>query len=324
MNHDNASKTYFSKLSNFSPERRTFLKLNISLFGNQLLPFNKHNNLILNQQDASELFDLLQSIDFSKVVKKEIWFRIKIHKKYGYDSSGCAIPLDRFIKENANFVLYKGTTEDILFYIAAVKSHLDYILIRAAYHNRLDIVKIFLQDVTPIQSRFYERALLASLSNKSLETFKYILNSRLSMDEQCYYEIKSILSSLRYQTHLKQLQCYLAFFNLQNLEKTPIKGSFSSLSDKYYSAMHAKHEDMIIFLEELVRMVKYILEQMKDTGEIEDFDIKIHQQKVHIHIVSEVYPLNFLSDIHLKISSIASTVIHTLLEQLDVLLFECE
>lgn len=324
MNHDNSSQIYFSKQPNFSQERRTFLKLNVALLGRKLLPSIKQNSLILRERDRYDLFDLLQSIDFSKVVKKEIWLRIRLHKKYGYDANGCAIPLDRFIKENANFVLYKGTIDDILFYITAVKSHFDYILIRAAYHNKLDIVRTFLQEVTPMQSRFYERALLASLSNKSLDTFRYILNARFSMDEQCYYEVKTILSSPRYQTYLQQLQGYLAFFNLENIKRNPIEPSFSSLSEKYYSAIHARNEDILIFLEELARMVRYILEKIKNAGEIEDFDIRIYQQKVYVHTVSEVYPLTFLSDFHFKISSIAPTVIHTLLEQLDVLMFECK
>lgn len=87
MNHDNSSQIYFSKQPNFSQERRTFLKLNVALLGRKLLPSIKQNSLILRERDRYDLFDLLQSIDFSKVVKKEIWLRIRLHKKYGYDAN---------------------------------------------------------------------------------------------------------------------------------------------------------------------------------------------------------------------------------------------
>jgi len=131
----------FIKEEKFSNSRREFLKLNMSLFFSPshylgIDPLSIFTNPIT--QSHHDLLAILERLEFSEEVKNEILYRIAIHRKYGFDSNHQAISLDRFVKENANFILCKGTINDVFLYIRAIdKQYFDYILIQAAYHNKI-------------------------------------------------------------------------------------------------------------------------------------------------------------------------------------------
>ena len=76
--------------------------------------------MVDSQKPQLSLLDKLLAIDFSEVVKKEIAYRVAIQKKYGFDQNGKQLPLDRFVNEGVNFVVYSGTLRDLgLFYETA-------------------------------------------------------------------------------------------------------------------------------------------------------------------------------------------------------------
>ena len=317
----------FNKDENFSNARREFLKLNMSLFFSPSHYLGIDSLSILTKpstQSPHDLLAILERLEFSEEVKNEVLYRIAIHRKYGFDCNHQAISLDRFVKENANFILYKGTIKDIFLYIAAIdKQYFDYILIQAAYHNKIHFLEVLIQDVCFNNNNVFERALLSALSNKALNSFRFILKYSFSINELTYSHIKSILVSTRYKNERPLIKTYTHFNDLEDNKPLSNFISFSSFDDRRYNLHLIDIYDLNDFLQELYETIKYLLSYILHNNIIEDFSLKIFQNKIHITTFSKIYYKNFIDQFYTTLRTLSPEILNIFLDQQDVVIFDC-
>lgn len=318
----------FMKEEKFSNSRREFLKLNMSLFFSPshylgIDPLSIFTNPIT--QSHHDLLAILERLEFSEEVKNEILYRIAIHRKYGFDSNHQAIPLDRFVKENANFILCKGTINDVFLYIAAIdKQYFDYIFIQAAYHNKIHFLEILIQEVCFNNNNIFERALLSALANKALDSFSFILKYSYSINELAFSHIKSILLSTRYKNERPLIKTYMHFHDLDDHKPLLNFTSFSSFDGSRYKTNFIDVDDLNDLRQELYETIKYLLSYILHNNIIEDFSLKIFHNKIHVTTFSKIYYENFIDQFYTTLRTLSPEILNIFLDQQDIVIFDCQ
>lgn len=300
-------------------DRRDFLKLNLYIFIHSLFSkaFGSAGSIGKNQ---FEMLDTLLGLDFSDAVKKEIAMRVGLQKKYGYGPDGKLVPFDRFIKENANFILYKGNLRDIQMYSDVVKSHVDYMIIRSAFHNKPQEMDYFIHKLIGVDNQIYAKAILASLDNKSLDVFCRLMHNNPIIDTKTTDTIYEILTSERYLPEIGKLENLLP--NLASKQKKAVlpKFSFPKIDLEKVASLLEDNSQVVANVSECIR---FCLGMMQEQGKLERFDVNIKHEKVYATTFSEAYPVTFLAEINELFSTYLPMELIEIIDSYDTLAIEC-
>ncbi len=303
-------------------DRRDFLKLNLFSFIQILFLRAFGGNFDFKQCGDFDILDKLLELDFSEDVKSEIIFRVGLQKKYGYDQNGKLLPYDRFLKEAANFVVYKGNLRDAVIYQEATKFDVGYVITKAAYYNKVDKLDYFLQKLVGNGNGIYAKAVLSSLDNKSIESFCRLMTFRNHIDDKTMDRVYELLCQERYMPELKELQNLLP--NLASKQKREITPKFSAItqfSDHDEPYGQNMNEWLLDAAKECMR---YILAILQKQGEIELFEIAITAKKLCIKIIAKSYPIDFMQTLNRLFVSYLPQKLIWMVENLDILIVECE
>lgn len=303
-------------------DRRDFLKLNLFAYV-QLLFYRAFGFASEHKtKECASLLDRLLELDFSDTVKDEITFRVALQKKYGFDQNGKPLPLDRFIFEQANFIICKGSLRDVALFEKEAKPDASYMFIRASYYGAVDKLDFFMQKLLGSDNKIFAKAALAALDNKSIESFSRLMMHKSRMDERTLDRIYEILSSDRYAPETKRLQNLLP--DLRSKQKLSVKPKFSAIYQLEEMSERPKSHAEEILIEAAKECLGYLLQILKTKGDVEFFEIFIELRKVRAKLISATYKIDFMSSLNNMLSTYVPQRLLSLLEENDILSIECE
>lgn len=306
--------------------RRNFLKLNLSLLTSPWhLNIVSHNVETIIPIDFI-LLDLLASLPFSEEIKKEVVLRVLLQKKYGVDARGIRVELDRFHKENLNFIIYKGTFDDLLCYMSHVRSYLGYVIHQAAYHNKLEMLDYYLSKMIGFNPHLYAKAIFSALSNSAMHSFYYLMKLNNPLMEKDKKTIQTILSTPRYANHLHVAKHFLPFKHLSTI-KTRGLATLSSLDSTEFDEIKVfepSMENIKDWIETLLSSIKYVFEKLEEQAEIESFDATIEADKINIVTYANSYAINFIGLIMESLSIYIPPKLFDLIDHYNIIQCQCD
>lgn len=305
--------------------RRNFLKLNLSLLTSTWgLNIVSHHSETIPSDFI--LLDLLASLPFSTVVKKEVVLRVMLQKKYGIDSHGLRVELHRFHKENLNFILSKGFFDDLLYYMSHVRSYLDYVIHQAAYHNKCDVLEYCSSKIIGSNVNLYSKALFSALSNHSIQAFYFLMKLNQPIIEKDKKIIQKILSGERYANHLHIAKHFLPFKHLSTIIKRGI-ATLSSLDSTEFDEVKVfepSMENIKEWIGTLLSSINYVFEKLEAQGEIVSFDANIEADKINIVTYANSYPFNFIELIMESLSFYIPPTLFDLIDHYNIIQCQCD
>lgn len=303
--------------------RRDFLKFNLLLLASPLMLTSEQNSVAISNHIS--IFDILNSLPFSKEIKKEIGYRIWLQKKYGYDALKREVPLHRFHKENLNFILYQGNMNDIILYHSHVPTYLDYVIVRSAYYNKMDVLHTFTTQLLGYDQELHARAIFAALANKAITTFCFLMKSNIYLSPVSHQRIYNILCSERYHTNISQLSKMLPHMHIQPTKRTKLKLSYDFNEElENFDTTKICYETIQQWITILLNCLQYILEGMEENREIDSFSAFIENNQIHIQTYKHVYPIDFIQSINASFSQYIPRLLYELVQNYEIVQFSCE
>ena len=241
--------------------------------------------------------------------------------KYGFDQNGKQLPLDRFVSEGVNFVVYSGTLRDLGLFYETAKPNAGYIVTRAAYYDKGDKLDFFLQKMIGKDNQIFAKAALAALDAKSLNSFVKIMSHKNQIDNHTMEKIHAILCSDRYAPEVGSLKNILP--NLSSKKQATLTPSFSSmfkLEDDYAPSDSDKN---ILLLDAAKEGVKYLFLILQKRGDIEYFEVFVQRKKLWAKTISKYYPIDFMVTINNMLTSYIPQKLLSMLQESDVFRIEC-
>ena len=120
------------------------------------------------------------------------------------------------------------------------------------------------------------------------------------------------------------IKTYTHFNDLEDNKPLSNFISFSSFDDRRYNLHLIDIYDLNDFLQELYETIKYLLSYILHNNIIEDFYLKIFQNKIHITTFSKIYYKNFIDQFYTTLRTLSPEILNIFLDQQDVVIFDCQ
>lgn len=304
--------------------RRDFLKLKLLSAAYALMPS------LVQPVRADVVVDplvQLESLDFSRPVKKELTLRINLHRRYGIDALGKPVTLTRFLKESINFILAYGDLRDIQLFHSVAPGHMEYLLMRAAYHGREESFFYFANRLIGRErNHLVGQALFAALDNHAMEMFYSLIKLRPQVSRDQARRLHLLLQKDRYDQDFGQAQKLLP-----HLKRDAPKPVTHSRVDYWAPADYQDdHEDdhwefsFNAKLSCIAGAVRATLHVLVSIREISDYDIRIRDSQIHVETFNawNRYSIDFPRRFNAILQSYMEGEAHDLVDLHNILVME--
>jgi len=280
-----------------SIDRRDLFKLKFMLmfyayfsnfFGANLLQVNNKQKL-----DYSLLDEFLK-LDFSEEVKEEITLRVTLQKKYAYDANGYLQPLDRFLKETIDYIMYKNNFHDFLLLSSLKNEQIDYMYMfnRAIKRGAVKQLKYLQKRLIGAKTPMLKEALIYAFKSKSKDVVLHFLEQKIKLDKATKNSICEIFKNDEYDNFKKEL------IGTTNIRFLPIKSQVKSIRDKQLFRKVATdiYYDDNSFLQNQYNIINNALVDLYTQNIIDDFSLNIENEDINVFVwqSSGIYPINFI------------------------------
>lgn len=187
--------------------RRQFLKLKLfALLGY----FNPQLHALASTQVVVKPYDILDkllTLPFSDETRHEVLLRVGLQKKYGYDSNGKQVGLQRFFREIGHFIISNYQEADFKRLYALQHEHIDkfYYFNKAAQYNNVEALLHVKQTLIGVNDDLLNEALIFAVKGRSVDTTIVLLRDRINITPKTEAILVSLFEQETSREFVKEL-----------------------------------------------------------------------------------------------------------------------
>jgi len=189
--------------------RRNFLKQKflfiLYAFLSQYITTNTLKTIPSKRKSNYDILDKLLELPFSPIVREEVYFRVKLQKKYCFDANGYLNPLDRFLREIVYFIIYHKNEKDfdLLYCIQDKQIDYRYLLKTVVKLDEYKSLKKMQKNLLDMDESLLNELLYNAVQSQSFNTTKYILKLNFTLQQNTTSSITTLLSKKEYNKMYK-------------------------------------------------------------------------------------------------------------------------
>lgn len=227
----------------------------------------------------------------------ELKLRVDLQKKYSKTANGSIVPLNRFIKEITNYIIYKKNFEDFKLLNSISDEQIDYTYMfnSTAKHNEVKSMQYIQQKlISHKDENMLHSALEYAIKSQSFDTTLHLMQQKIKLDDKSQEHLLGVLHKEEYEVFYKKIsgnyRMLLPSYSKENVIKK------RKMAKKTFSVYESNCWDTDLIYEYLTTLLHNSLVELYLRYMIDEFDLYFNDNKAYVTTYSKTYPMNFMKE----------------------------